>query len=135
MRRFFGSIFGQADWGRDEYQFTVERYTFRKSDLEEHYRGVVADFNATLKDVLQRKFTEPMEANKNAFFATVSDAFDTIRESLNTSRSNQEESKERQEEIRTALRDLQSQYKESIDDIRHLKRNVTKLMSNGAQHG
>lgn len=129
IKRFFGFFFGQQEWGRDAYQVTIERYSFKKVDLENLYRGVVVRFGETLADISKRKFAEPMEANKEAFFANVSEAFDTISESLDASRHDQQKSRERQEEIRAVLHALLQEHKKSIDDIRHLKRNVTKLIS------
>jgi len=126
-KRGLGSLFRQDDWGKDEYKATVNRYVFTKAELEEHYDKVVKVFNATLTGIVESKITIPMQANKDALFASISDAFGSIRESLNAGRENQSESKERQAEIRATVQVLQQQFEDNVEDIRQLALSVKKF--------
>ncbi|MGN6234323.1 MAG: dynamin family protein [Trinickia sp.] len=127
VKRGVGSLFRQDDWGRDEYKAKVNRYVFTKADLEEHYDNVVKVFNADLTDIVESKVNTPMQANKEALFASITDAFGSIRESLDAGRKNQSESKERQAEIRATVHALQQQLEDNVEDIRQLSLSVKKL--------
>lgn len=112
--RFFGSLFGQDDWGYEEQSYSVERYEANSAALTRSIESYLSNFQKTLDQDLKDFQTEMID-NVTASTHTISNELDQLCNAIDDA---QEQKRRLGEQALRALQQRFGQYKMDAEYIK-----------------